>query len=159
MNHKFFCLFLLYTATTCLISLLLLLIRVVHCGFLMDVETKEELEDVTGRTYEREKDSIDGRHLLSDDRHFSECRNFYSSTFVLGLLVASVVFLVFTCAMGCEQIEAIETGKGKIARMKMKVGLSGTEYSRVTEEFNEMFGGTSPRAAWHWLWPALRSAR
>jgi hypothetical protein len=37
--------------------------------------------------------------------------------------------------------------------MKMSVGETGTEYSRVTEEFNEMFGGTSPHASWHWFLP------
>ena len=158
MNHKFFCLFLLYTAASCLISLLLLLIRVIHCGYLIDTEGKEEaLSDATGnRAYEREEDPINLR-LLENDKvyRYSECNDFYASPFVMGLLVASIVFLVFTCTMGCEQIEAIETGKGKIARMKMKVGQAGTEFSRVTEEFNEMFGGTSPRAAWHWLWPDL----
>jgi hypothetical protein len=74
---------------------------------------------------------------------------------VLSLFVVALVFLVFTVAMGCEQLEAIESGKGKIARMKQRVGASGaTEYARVTEEFNEMFGGTSPHPAWHWLVPA-----
>jgi hypothetical protein len=55
--------------------------------------------------------------------------------------------------MGCEQRDAIRTGQGKIARMKMRVGTSGTEFSRVTEEFNEMFGGHHPHVTWHWFNP------
>ena len=121
----------------------------------MDPEAKEKaLKQETDRSYEREEDPL-GKRLLMEENlvHYEECNDFYGNPFVVGLLVASLVFLVFTCTMGCEQIEAIETGKGKIARMKMKVGSSGTEYSRVTEEFNEMFGGSSPRVSWHWLVP------
>ena len=159
MNHKFFCLFLLYTAGTCLLSLVLLLMRVIHCGYLVDVSTKEDvLEGDTGRSYEKGQGTV--RLLTSSNDaprayRYPECNEFYENPFVIALLLASLVFLIFTCTMGCEQIEAIETGKGKIARMKMKVGQAGTEFSRVTEEFNEMFGGTSPRATWHWLWPNL----
>lgn len=36
---------------------------------------------------------------------------------------------------------------------KMRVGQGGTELRRVTEEFNEMFGGSSPNVAWHWFVP------
>jgi hypothetical protein len=32
-------------------------------------------------------------------------------------------------------------------------GQGGTELSRVTEEFNEMFGGESNEDAWHWFLP------
>lgn len=42
---------------------------------------------------------------------------------------------------------------GKIARMKQSVGQTGTQFNVVTSEFNEMFGGTSPRPAWHWFVP------
>jgi hypothetical protein len=156
MNHKFFCLFLFYTACSCLLSLLLLLIRVIHCGYLMDPEQKQEAmaDAIREREYEREEDPLRMR-LLEEDKvyMYEECNNFYASPFVMGLLIASMVFLVFTCTMGCEQLEAIETGKGKMARMKMKVGKGGTEFSRVTEEFNEMFGGSSPRVSWHWFLP------
>ena len=34
-----------------------------------------------------------------------------------------------------------------------RVGQGGTELSRVTEEFNEMFGGESNEVAWHWFLP------
>lgn len=34
-----------------------------------------------------------------------------------------------------------------------RVGQAGTELSRVTEEFNEMFGGQSNEVAWHWFFP------
>jgi hypothetical protein len=45
------------------------------------------------------------------------------------------------------------TTQGKIARMKMRVGEGGTELSRVTEEFNEMFGGNDKSVTWHWFLP------
>ena len=73
---------------------------------------------------------------------------------VLILLIVSVVFMIFTCCMLFEQIDAIETNASKIARMKMRVGQAGTELSRVTEEFNEMFGGESNEPTWHWFWPS-----
>ena len=82
-----------------------------------------------------------------------ECKDFLGDHLVIGLAIARLVFLIFTIAMGCEQFEAIETGKGKIARMQQSVGKTGTEFSKVTEEFNEMFGGNSPHVAWHWYLP------
>jgi hypothetical protein len=70
------------------------------------------------------------------------------------LLIASVTFLIFTLAMACEQIEAIETGQGKIARMKAQQERNNNEFCPVsTEEFNEMFGGDSPKVQWHWFLP------
>jgi hypothetical protein len=79
--------------------------------------------------------------------HFGESR------IVTALTIVSLVFLIFTVAMGVEQIEAIETGKGKIARMKQSVGQNGTQYNAVTAEFNEMFGGHTAHPAWHWFIP------
>jgi hypothetical protein len=35
----------------------------------------------------------------------------------------------------------------------IRVGHAGTELSRVTEEFNEMFGGGSNEVSWHWFFP------
>jgi hypothetical protein len=122
---------------------------------LIDPEQKQEAMADASRGIEREEDPLRMRLLLEEDKvyMYEECNSFYASPFVMGLLIASIVFLVFTCTMGCEQLEAIETGKGKIARMKMKVGKGGTEFKRVTEEFNEMFGGSSPRVSWHWFLP------
>merc|ERR1719261_350217 len=37
--------------------------------------------------------------------------------------------------------------------MKQRVGQAGTEFRRVTEEFNEMFGGNSVKPVWHWFLP------
>eukprot|EP00522_Entomoneis_paludosa_P006438 CAMPEP_0172453182 /NCGR_PEP_ID=MMETSP1065-20121228/10624_1 /TAXON_ID=265537 /ORGANISM="Amphiprora paludosa, Strain CCMP125" /LENGTH=416 /DNA_ID=CAMNT_0013205357 /DNA_START=272 /DNA_END=1522 /DNA_ORIENTATION=- len=141
LNHKFFCLFLLYTAITCVLSMLLLLLRALHCGYTVDSEEGKEAFEGGGR---REGETI---------YKYPECESFFSSRLVLGLFICSLIFLVFTLSMGCEQIEAVETGKGKIARMKMGVGTAGTEFRTVTEEFNEMFGGQSPRVALHWFLP------
>jgi hypothetical protein len=95
------------------------------------------------------------RWLLSSATDKDECRTgFYDNSCIILLVVASVVFLIFTGCMLAEQIEAIATNTGKIARMKIRAGQAGaTEYCPVTEEFNEMFGGTSSRVAWHWLLP------
>merc|ERR1712224_1139928 len=82
-----------------------------------------------------------------------ECRGWVESYFGLALLIVSVVFFLFTSCMLAEQIDAIKTNRSKIARMKMSVGQAGTELSRVTEEFNEMFGGNSNRVALHWFIP------
>lgn len=143
LNHKFFCLFLLYTACTCLISLFLLASRAVHCSFMVDAEEATNPEELLP----------DGTNRSLAEYKYPECNSFFSSNAVLGLFVCSLIFLIFTCSMGCEQIEAIETGKGKIARMKMNVGTTGTQFSTVTEEFNEMFGGDSPKAQLHWFLP------
>jgi hypothetical protein len=132
-NHKFFCLFLFYTAATCLLSLFFLFVRVIRCGYVKDSD---------------ENKGGESQYV------YKECNNFYSNHVIMALAIASLVFLIFTCSMGCEQFEAIETGKSKIARMKMRVGSTDTEFTRVTEEFNEMFGGDSPDPQWHWFWPS-----
>jgi hypothetical protein len=81
------------------------------------------------------------------------CTSWNESIFVLVLFLVTVVFLVFTLVMLLDQKEAIETNASKIARMKMRVGEGGTELSRVTEEFNEMFGGNDKNVTWHWFLP------
>jgi len=125
LNHKFFCLFLFYTAITCLFSILLLILRAFHCGYTIEPdEGKEAFEGGEGRARALGSSSI---------YKFPECNSFYSSHLVIGLIICSLVFLVFTLTMGCEQIEAVQTGKSKIARMKMRVGNAGTEFRAVTE--------------------------
>jgi hypothetical protein len=153
----------------------------VHCGYLIDPDSTKQEENIQHSMHSYEKKSSHNSGIFSNTvtsgnaseggeedggsririlqraatiYKYPECNDFYSSHWVWALAVASLVFLIFTCSMGCEQLDAIETGKGKIARMKMSVGSTGTEYSRVTEEFNEMFGGdTGPRVAWHWFFP------
>jgi len=125
MNHKFFILFVGYTMTSCLFSLLLIALRTWHCGFPLPSSSDEN----------------------------NECTGWNESYASLILLVVSVVFLIFTACMLFENIEAIQTNASKIARMKMRVGQGGTELSRVTEQFNEMFGGDSNEVAWHWFFP------
>ena len=153
LNHKFFCLFLLCTAISCVISLALLILRLVHCGHHSQQQadaSKQCIDDGPAI------DTEGGRQRLLamvEDVCCSECKDFFSDHLVAGLVICSLVFLVFTTVMGFEQLEVIEMGKGKIARMKSRVGSTGAEYSRVTEEFNEMFGGDSPSPQWHWFLP------
>ena len=142
--------------------------RVIHCGYITDTDRESSIKSdffnggeqqqqqqgehqVTTTSSSNTEDN--DRFLAEQQFLYPECNHLYDSHWVLGLFVASIVFLVFTCSMGCEQLEAIESGKGKIARMKMRVGQAGTEFETVTESFNEMFGGCSPRVAWHWFVP------
>jgi DHHC palmitoyltransferase len=177
LNHKFFCLFLLYTMLSCLVSGLLLLIRYRHCYALLPNQedpysipvhphsiTESETKDLVHHT--------EGDRWLSSSLYNGTAENttpllvhactgdFWKNYQILVLLCVSVLFFFFTLVMGFEQLEAIETGKGKIARMKQSVGHQGTEFSKVTEEFNEMFGGSTPHVAWHWFLPiSLRFPR
>lgn len=127
LNHKFFCLFIFYTSLCCWMSMGLLIFKAISCRNYTGMETFDSI-------------SVD-------------CRGFYASVWIWILGFCSILFGVFTCAMSCEQIEAIQTNMGKIARMKLRVGAAGTEFRRVTEEFNEMFGGNSPRVSLHWFLP------
>lgn len=158
-NHKFFCLFLFYTAITCLLSLLFLLVRVIHCGYVRDTDNNDDSSSndkaaAAAADANNTNAPTDNQRLLSQEYLYSECNDFYGNHVITVLFVASLIFLIFTISMGCEQLEAIETGKSKIARMKMRVGSADTEFTRVTTEFNEMFGGDSPCVTWHWFWPA-----
>ncbi len=127
MNHKFFVLFVGYTMATCLCSLLLIGLRTIHCG------SPSPLFNAT-----------------SDQ---SECQGWNESYMGVVLLFVSLLFFIFTSCMFVEQLEAIQTNISKIARMQMSVGRGGTELHRVTEEFNEMFGGESNQLSWHWFLP------
>ena len=134
MNHKFFVLFVGYTMMSCIFSILLMALRTLHCGFPVPYYKKDD---------DHPQDT-----LLQE-----ECMGWNESYSSLALLIVSVVFLIFTACMLVDNIEAIQTNASKIARMKMSVGQAGTELARVTEEFNEMFGGESNEVAWHWFLP------
>ena len=129
MNHKFFVLFVGYTMASCLVSLVLIGLRTISCG--------------GPSPFFHEETKVNEKW----------CTRWNESYFGLALLIISVIFFLFTSCMLSEQVEAIKTNTSKIARMKMSVGNAGTELSRVTEEFNEMFGGDSNRVAIHWFLP------
>lgn len=179
MNHKFFVLFVFYTMNTCITSILLIIMRTIRCGHKYDpsedspgADTHEAgVSSSTGnstgdvdeevREEEAKGDLDEGRDLLRGLQSmaptsafvYEECEGFHSTWLVIVLFCVAVTFMIFTSCMMVEQIEAIQTNQGKIARMKMRVGQGGTELRRVTEEFNEMFGGDSPSLAWHWFVP------
>mmetsp|Transcript_13181 Transcript_13181/g.37064 ORF Transcript_13181/g.37064 Transcript_13181/m.37064 type:complete len:408 (-) Transcript_13181:2502-3725(-) len=137
-NHKFFVLFVGYTMLSCLFSSFLMILKARSCGYPSPL-----LNQITGKADKNE---------TPDDS--AECTGWNESYLGLALLVISVVFFLFTSCMFVEQVEAIKTNASKIARMKMSVGQAGTELSRVTEEFNEMFGGVSNKVALHWFIPS-----
>lgn len=170
MNHKFFVLFVFYTMNTCLTSIFMIVIRAVRCGYQEanddDDTTQMKINAAimpstnTTTTTDAEISSSsgdldNGRWLqLAPTKYIHpECEDFHSTYTVVILFCVAVTFLIFTACMLVEQIEAIQTNQGKIARMKMRVGQGGTELRRVTDEFNEMFGGTSANVAWHWFVP------
>uniref|UniRef100_A0A7S4RB24 Palmitoyltransferase n=1 Tax=Ditylum brightwellii TaxID=49249 RepID=A0A7S4RB24_9STRA len=100
----------------------------------------------------------DGGHFLggmsstNNNNLYQECNLFYTKR-VLILCIVTILFLLFTLAMLIEQAEAISENTGKIARMQMRAGRAGNELRRVTNQFNEMFGGDSPHVALHWFVP------
>lgn len=162
MNHKFFVLFVGYTMLSCILSLVLIMIRAFHCGWMPSdgddsaSSGNNGMSDLStgGANNSTLSDSLeDENRRFLEGTHLEECQGFFNSYATLTLLIVSVVFMIFTCCMLFEQIEAIETNASKIARMKMRVGQAGTELARVTEEFNEMFGGTSNKVSWHWFLP------
>lgn len=166
LNHKFFILFIFYTLLTSIQALMLIVIRMVRCGYVHDdssddgaasPSTGQEAQDWDNveEAPEQKEGFLDPTRMM--DIHskyvYPECEGVYQYNLVLLLFIASIVFMIFTCSMLVENIEAIESNTGKIARMKMRVGKGGTELSRVTHSFNEMFGGDSNRVAWHWFLP------
>lgn len=145
LNHKFFVLFVGYTMISCVFALVLIVMRSVHCGL--------PSPSAPGSTTGASTTTPTNNEGQQQTDMLEECRGWDESYLGLILLVVSVVFGVFTSCMLCEQIDAIKTNTSKIARMKMRVGDSGTELSRVTEEFNEMFGGETNELSWHWFVP------
>jgi DHHC palmitoyltransferase len=162
LNHKFFVLFVFYTMVTCITSISMVIMRVVRCGYVYNGSASGErssfgvngTQDEEVKEEEADGDLDEGRRGLRSSRYgYAECEDFHETYLVVILFCAAVTFLIFTSCMLIEQVEAIQTNQGKIARMKMKVGRGGTELRRVTEQFNEMFGGNSPNVAWHWFVP------
>lgn len=94
------------------------------------------------------------KQIAQHDELLPTCDDLYNNKALMLLLMISFLFFVFTSCMLYEQIEAIKTNTGKIARMKMRLSSNGSaEYAPVTEEFNEMFGGSTPHVTWHWFLP------
>jgi hypothetical protein len=163
LNHKFFVLFVFYTTLSCFMSLFLIIVRSIHCGVVKEEASSEDGSGVsdelanTAGTVVNSETGEENQHLLLRFLAVSyarnECAGWHESYAVIALFIVSLVFLIFTCVMLAEQLEAIETNSSKIARMKMRVGQAGTELSRVTEEFNEMFGGETDKVTWHWYLP------
>jgi hypothetical protein len=149
LNHKFFVLFIGYTLLTSLLSLVLIIIRILQCGY-SPGENIDAKQNEGAWTAVKESANPFGRNLEDIN---TECDHLYDYYLVIVLSVISFAFMIFTCCMLFEQVEAIESNQGKIARMKMKIGQGGTELERVTYDFNEMFGGTTAGATWHWFLP------
>jgi len=154
LNHKFFVLFIGYTLLTSLISIILIVIRFFYCNYIhVDYPTIIPNFAPEDEATWNPTDGLNDQTRVLIESNESECSNLYDYYLVIVLGVVSFSFMMFTCCMLFEQVEAIESNQGKIARMKMKIGQGGTELERVTYEFNEMFGGKTSHATWHWFVP------
>ena len=156
LNHKFFVLFVGYSSTTCIMSILFIFLRLMRCGVVRDDEDEDAAmhnrDHKESNWHEPENKKANTTRFLQE-YVYPDCNTLFSNYFVIILMVIAVAFLIFTCCMFFEQLEAIESNTSKIARMKIKVGEGGTELERVSHDFNEMFGGNSPNVTWHWFIP------
>lgn len=165
MNHKFFVLFIFYTFLTSLISLYLIVERFIRCGYTipdvngdtteignindldsrglvyygngdvdMDVNVDVDVNEIGFDRLMEDQDDMASRTFLYDG-----CVELYTLQTIV-LLVMSVAFLVFTCVMLFDQVDAIESNQSKIARMKVRQGQDLGEYEKVADGYNEMFG-------------------
>eukprot|EP00540_Astrosyne_radiata_P008607 CAMPEP_0116835734 /NCGR_PEP_ID=MMETSP0418-20121206/7707_1 /TAXON_ID=1158023 /ORGANISM="Astrosyne radiata, Strain 13vi08-1A" /LENGTH=233 /DNA_ID=CAMNT_0004465429 /DNA_START=656 /DNA_END=1357 /DNA_ORIENTATION=- len=128
--------------------------RFVRCGFVVEEGSEDgSLPEPDwaqqNKTNSAMEDPSRQRELI--EYVYKGCDGVYTNPFVILLVVVAVIFMIFTCCMLVEQVEAIATNTGKIARMKMKIGQGGTELERVTQECNEMFG--TKDVEWHWFVP------
>jgi hypothetical protein len=166
LNHKFFVLFIFYTFWCSGLSLLLIVMRFVRCGYTVPIDGEDEdghgdangsasMGASSSTSYNNWTDAGEGnmtngeyigKRFLEDTEStgtmvyaYEGCYELYTMR-VLFLIVISICFLVFTCCMLFEQIDAIESNTSKIARMKMRMGQDDGEYGKVGIGFNEMFG-------------------
>jgi hypothetical protein len=137
MNHKFFFLFVFYTMNTCITAIFMIVVRAIRCGHKYEspsstdeafiasttynttVDGEEEIreEEVAGDMDET-RDLFRGLQSLAPSPFvYEECEDFHSTKTVLVLFIVAVTFLIFTACMLVEQMEAIHSGQGKIARM------------------------------------------
>mmetsp|Transcript_25642 Transcript_25642/g.37889 ORF Transcript_25642/g.37889 Transcript_25642/m.37889 type:complete len:411 (+) Transcript_25642:211-1443(+) len=134
LNHKFFCLFCFYTALSCMVGMAMIALRLVQCGV-----------------------------RASGNGNLECCESVHSSPWTMFCLtLVGIVFLIFTVYMMYDQMEAFQTGKSRIARLKtcprehqstQEQEELEQQYCPVTQDFNEIFGGSSMTPAWHWLLP------
>jgi hypothetical protein len=137
-------------------ALVFIVVRLIRCGYIHEEDSTEKssAENDWDNSSESDKSLFDpSRWLVRPNYVYPDCNGLYDYNLVVLLFIASIVFLIFTCGMLIEQLDAIQSNTGKIARMKMRVGQGGTELRRVTHAFNEMFGGDSSRVSWHWFLP------
>ncbi|GAX20086.1 hypothetical protein FisN_18Lh024 [Fistulifera solaris] len=144
-NHKFFVLFLLYTALCCMQVLLLLGLKFygpTEAAAWWCPEVDEERSSEAPPCHESTAPS-------SSSSSSSSSLHDHSHPLILILAGISCLFLIFTSAMGYEQLEAVQTGHNKIARMQMKVGQHGTEWHRHEVPFNEVLGNKARWSPFH----------
>jgi len=126
-----------------------------RCSFkVLDENANDAVKDESDTNSTLRFDSNDDNYIFKYDG----CDSFESlatMTRVMILFIITIIFLIFTCCMLFEQLDSIESGVSKIARMKMRIGKGGSELARVAEDFNEMFGGNSSSISAHWFSPFI----
>lgn len=153
LNHKFFLLFLLYTFITSIVSIILIAMGAIECGIALETSKPNKVTS----SYSAAKAAFEVGYAQfngENDQTMPPGCDRILSPHVMMLFIVSVTFFVFTLCMILEQKDVVLTNKGKIARMKIRAGKAEEhELGRVTNDFNEVFGGDSPYFAYHWLLP------
>lgn len=134
-NHKYFLLFVFYTAIACAYSLSLIVWRFAACS--------------TGSPAQRHRYYRDHSHQPLQQHHHQHCLDHPTDLLkVLGLLVESVLFGMFTLCMMCDQSGVVRSGLTHIDRLKGLDSLSASS-SATGEEisgWDEVFG--IPSSSW-----------
>ena len=163
-NHKVFLLFIFYTFLATCFAGILIIMRFSKCGFDFDDEDTDDIVNDDPRTNVVNENSvgyIQVSRLL--DAVYPGCDNedanplFFQGE-VLTEMILNVCAFLFTLIMTFDQYEAVTLSISKIARMKIDMTDDNSEVSdlhRVSETFNEVFGGSSNSFELHWLVPTL----
>lgn len=126
LNHKFFCLFLWYTAATCITSLVLVVMRLWVCGKAPPIpDGSSGSSSASSSKIDIHGGSSDGPMLLRNLDTHGDCIALVKDHRIIALAVASLVFLLFTVIMAIDQWEAISTGQGE-SRCSIIISLSLT---------------------------------
>ena len=166
-NHKIFLLFIFYTFLTTIFGAILIIMRFAHCGFSFDDDdddfyhTDDDGADMRSdfhriyETQERIQRFLDAVYPGCDD---GDDNPLIFQGEVLTVIILTFCAFLFTLIMMFDQYEAVTLSISKIARMKISANderSEAGELDRVMHDFNEVFGGSSDKFAWHWLVPKL----
>lgn len=165
LNHKFFFLFILYTCLTCVTCLILIIVQFIYCGASTPSDDQFTFSSTSSSSLEPTfiiSKYLRNKFFQDADMTNPSCQVIFTSD-VTFLFFLALLYMMFTSCMLFDQVEAVRSNISKIARMKLErenidvVSASSStvnsELGRVSNQFNEIFGGTSIKIAWHWFFP------